>query len=471
MKIRQHEPLRVPQGWNGQDKSFVIQLERVLTDLYRLVGIAESEMVTEVAYNPGTKKLTFTIDGETKDIVSVATLDGNGKIPASQLPSYVDDVEEYASITNFPATGEADKIYVAKNTGFTYRWSGTQYVRLNTYDPATQSASGLMSAADKTKLDGIAAGAQVNPGDATQSASGLMSSADKTKLDGIAAGATANIGTITEIKMNGASKGTSGVVDLGTVITAHQDISGKLGKIAYNIGTMASVSDIQTNLLALANNMTGHESKIVDFDLSFDDQIYRVWSLYQGILHVNYKSGNNLYFHCAMNGIRGTRDSIVITYNNGTWVHKNVSNISEAPDTVCTGMADVKTKLIAFAKSLADGEARLIRIVQTNNNETEIMRPHARYAGLLIKNYYYGTGDYTKCGSFSFHGTSAYGNTVSFGFDGTGNWVINGDTIKGHHSTTRKVEYITAEPAGGANNGKRIYFYDNNDYIGYVNLT
>lgn len=41
---------------------------------------------------------------------------------------------------------------------------------------------------------------------------------------------TSNIGTITGIKMNGASKGTSGVVDLGTVITAHQDISGKQDK-------------------------------------------------------------------------------------------------------------------------------------------------------------------------------------------------------------------------------------------------
>ena len=38
---------------------------------------------------------------------------------------------------------------------------------------------------------------------------------------------TSNVGTITGIKMNGVSKGTSGVVDLGTVITAHQDISGK----------------------------------------------------------------------------------------------------------------------------------------------------------------------------------------------------------------------------------------------------
>ena len=41
------------------------------------------------------------------------------------------------------------------------------------------------------------------------------------------AGYTTNVGTITGITMNGASKGTSGVVDLGTVLTSHQDISGK----------------------------------------------------------------------------------------------------------------------------------------------------------------------------------------------------------------------------------------------------
>lgn len=46
-------------------------------------------------------------------------------------------------------------------------------------------------------------------------------------------GFTKNTGTITGIKMNGASKGTSGVVDLGTVITAHQDISGKQDKNLY----------------------------------------------------------------------------------------------------------------------------------------------------------------------------------------------------------------------------------------------
>lgn len=57
---------------------------------------------------------------------------------------------------------------------------------------ASSSAAGFMSAADKSKLDGVQAGAQVNPGTATTSANGLMSSADKTKLNGIAAGAQVN---------------------------------------------------------------------------------------------------------------------------------------------------------------------------------------------------------------------------------------------------------------------------------------
>lgn len=40
-------------------------------------------------------------------------------------------------------------------------------------------------------------------------------------------GFTSNTGTITGITMNGASKGTSGVVDLGTVLTEHQSLAGK----------------------------------------------------------------------------------------------------------------------------------------------------------------------------------------------------------------------------------------------------
>ena len=48
---------------------------------------------------------------------------------------------------------------------------------------------------------------------------------------------TSNTGTVTGIKMNGSTKGTSGVVDLGTVITSHQDISGKANVSDLNAHT------------------------------------------------------------------------------------------------------------------------------------------------------------------------------------------------------------------------------------------
>lgn len=61
----------------------------------------------------------------------VAELDSSGKVPAAQLPSYVDDVVEYDSQRAFPETGEDGKIYIAKDTNLTYRWSGSQYVEIS----------------------------------------------------------------------------------------------------------------------------------------------------------------------------------------------------------------------------------------------------------------------------------------------------------------------------------------------------
>lgn len=52
----------------------------------------------------------------------------SGTISASNLPSYVDDVLEYASFSNFPTEGESGKIYTALDTNKIYRWSGSAYV-------------------------------------------------------------------------------------------------------------------------------------------------------------------------------------------------------------------------------------------------------------------------------------------------------------------------------------------------------
>lgn len=68
---------------------------------------------------------------EVKDDLALKADLVDGKVPAAQLPSFVDDVLEYGSKAEFPATGETGKIYVAKDTNLAYRWGGTQYVEIS----------------------------------------------------------------------------------------------------------------------------------------------------------------------------------------------------------------------------------------------------------------------------------------------------------------------------------------------------
>ena len=70
----------------------------------------------------------------------ITSLDSSGKVPASQLPSYVDDVEEgyyndgafYSdSSHNTQITGETGKIYIDLSTNKCYRYGGSTYVEIN----------------------------------------------------------------------------------------------------------------------------------------------------------------------------------------------------------------------------------------------------------------------------------------------------------------------------------------------------
>ncbi|WP_292099393.1 hypothetical protein [Mesorhizobium sp.] len=70
---------------------------------------------------------------------NVPVLDGSGKIAAAVLPSYVDDVLEYANFAAFPGTGETGKIYIAADTNYQYRWSGSVYTQI-TASPGTTDA-------------------------------------------------------------------------------------------------------------------------------------------------------------------------------------------------------------------------------------------------------------------------------------------------------------------------------------------
>lgn len=195
----------------------------------KVVNTAISNLNTLVGDTPVATQINNAVS-------SKADLDTNGKVPSSQLPSYVDDVLEYNGKSNFPSTGETGKIYVDIATDLTYRWSGSAYVEIsptlalgetsstayrgdrgkiaydhsqiahapsnaNYYEHPTYTAksSGLY----KVTVDGtghVSAATAVAKSDitklgipaqdttysvATTSANGLMSSTDKTNLDNL----------------------------------------------------------------------------------------------------------------------------------------------------------------------------------------------------------------------------------------------------------------------------------------------
>jgi hypothetical protein len=205
-----------------------------------------------------------------------AELDSNGHVPASQLPSYVDDVLEFATLADFPATGETGKIYVALNTNIIYRWSGSTYVEISAsialgetsstayrgdrgkiaYDHSqtahapsnAQKNSDITKAEIEAKLTGtitshthaglmpadhgtnhITGGSDVIPNAVASGASGLMSGDDKAKLDGVAVNANNYIHPTTagnkHVPTGGAAGqvlvygGSSGTAAWGTVDT------------------------------------------------------------------------------------------------------------------------------------------------------------------------------------------------------------------------------------------------------------
>ena len=81
----------------------------------------------------------------------VAPLDSNSLISSVYLPSYVDDVLEFANLAAFPASGESGKIYIALDTLLQYRWGGTTYIKITLGEVA--SVAGRKGVVILTKTD------------------------------------------------------------------------------------------------------------------------------------------------------------------------------------------------------------------------------------------------------------------------------------------------------------------------------
>lgn len=121
----------------------------------------DSDLGTAAALNAGTAS------------GNVPVLDGAGKIVSSVLPSYVDDVVEYANLAAFPATGETGKIYVAIDTNKTYRWSGSAYIEISS-SPVTSVAgrTGVVTLSN-TDISGLGTAATTAATDYAPAAQGV----------------------------------------------------------------------------------------------------------------------------------------------------------------------------------------------------------------------------------------------------------------------------------------------------------
>lgn len=124
----------------------------------------------------------------------IATLDSNGKVPAVQLPSFVDDVLEYASLGNFPTIGATGIIYIAIDTNRQYRWSGSAYAVI-TSGGAVDSVAGktgvvTLETTDIVGLDSALSGkASISHTHAISDITGLQTALDA-KATTTAIGAT-----------------------------------------------------------------------------------------------------------------------------------------------------------------------------------------------------------------------------------------------------------------------------------------
>lgn len=97
------------------------ELNKYQSEINTQLGISDDSLHKELTNFKNTK-------GKANGL---ASLDNSGKVPSTQLPSYVDDVLEFTQLDQLPKPGESGKIYVVTSTNLQYRWSGSDYVEIS----------------------------------------------------------------------------------------------------------------------------------------------------------------------------------------------------------------------------------------------------------------------------------------------------------------------------------------------------
>lgn len=199
--------------------------------------LADGTNIAQATFIPATEKGANS---------GVATLDATGKVPSSQLPSFVDDVIEAANFAALPETGEGGKIYMTLDDNKTYRWGGTTYVGIYA-GLALGETQGTAYEGSKGAANAAAIASHTGNSDIH------VTTSDKTawnaKYDKPATG-------IPSTDMSQAVQDSLALAD--SAIQSHQDISGKADKVAS--ATNGNFAGLDTN-----GNLTDSGSKASDF--------------------------------------------------------------------------------------------------------------------------------------------------------------------------------------------------------------
>ena len=167
----------------------------------------------------------------------VATLGEDGKIPSSQLPSYVDDVLEYENKVAFPTTGESGKIYVAKDTNLTYRWGGSAYIEISA-SLALGETSSTAYAGDKGKaLDTRISTAEGNISTNAEEITSLETRTTKLENGTTPAGKATKLATARKITLTGDANGNTTFDG-----SADESITVTLANTGVTAGTYSAVA-------------------------------------------------------------------------------------------------------------------------------------------------------------------------------------------------------------------------------------
>ena len=346
------------------------------TEASQVTGLAT--VATSGSYNDLSNKPTIDNNNQKVQVISGTTTTSFG---ANDSVSFVAG----SNVTITPDTTNKKITITSTNT---------------TYSTATTSSNGLMSSTDKSKLDGIA-------DNATNVTSSTVSGWGYTK----------NTGTITGIKMNGASKGTSGVVDLGTVatsdtkntagstdsssklfiigatsqtassqtysqdtayigtdgclysgdtkvLTSHQDISGKLDK--SNVVNKGSVTQpVYFNSSGVATACSYQLNKTVPSDAKFTDTVYTLptatSSVLGGVKSSTTGTTANRNYNVEVNSDGTMKVNVPWTDNNTNTSHSHSAGVGLVGSGSAGTAGGTYTYKVALVDETLDSNASLSR--------------------------------------------------------------------------------------------------------------